>query len=166
MPAYPLLLTELDCVRVVVIGGGAVAERKVVGLIEGGAYPHVISPRLTSRLHALEQAGALAWLPRVYVEGDLIGAALALAATDDRAVNACVAAEARQLGILLNVADAPKEGNFTTTATVRRGDLVLAVTTCGASPALAATIRRELEAQYGPEYALLLAELRELRDGR
>lgn len=165
MAAYPLIITQLDRVRVVVVGGGAVAERKVVGLIAGGARPVVISPDLTVELTSWHAAGALEWLVRCYAAGDLAGAFLAVAATNDQVVNAQVATEAQARGVLANIGDEPGAGSFTTTATVRRGDLLIAVTTNGASPALTARIRRELEAEYGAEYATLLALLRDLRAG-
>ena len=165
MTTYPIMLTNLGQVRVVVIGGGEVAARKVVGLIDGGAKPIVISPTLTPALAALCDTSAITWTARCYAEGDLAGAFLALAATNDSTVNAQVAAEARQRGILANIGDDPVAGNFTTTATIRRGDLVLAVTTSGASPTLTANVRRQLETQYGEEYTALLALLRDIRNG-
>lgn len=164
-PAYPLVLVHLARVRCVVVGGGAVAERKVADLLAGGARPHVISPALTEALAAWCDAGRIAHSARVYQEGDLDGAFLAVAATDDRAANAAVAAEGARRDILVNIADDPQAGNFHTMAVVRRGDLLLGVSTGGASPALTKTIRRELEARYGDEYARLLALLRRLRGG-
>ena len=166
LPAYPLVLTNLDHVRVIVIGGGSVAERKINGLIAGGAHPVVVSPELTPALETWCAKRAITWLQRRYEPGDLAGAFLVIAATNDHAVNMLVAAEARRHGILANIGDDPDKGNCTTTATVRRGDLVVAVTTNGASPALTAKIRRELEAAYGEEYAILLGMLREIRAGR
>jgi siroheme synthase-like protein len=163
--AYPLVLINLARVRCVVVGGGAVAERKVRDLIAGGARPQVISPALTAALAGWHAAGQIEHLARAYRPGDLEGAFLAIAATDDRGVNAAVAEEGARRGILVNVADDPAAGNFHTAATVRRGDLLLAVSTGGASPALAARIRRELGSRYGEEYARLLDLLRGLRDG-
>ena len=163
--AYPLLLTNLDCVRCLVVGGGAVAERKARDLIAGGAQPLVISPALTDGLSALAGEGRIMHRARRYEEGDLRGAFLAIAATDDAAVNAAVANEGAALGILVNVADAPEAGNFHTVATVRQGDLLLTVSTGGASPALAARIRAELAARYRAGYGALLALLRRLREG-
>jgi len=162
---YPLALTNLARVRCVVVGGGAVAERKVRDLLAGGAKPRVISQTLTDVLAVWREAGRIEHLARPYRAGDLDGAFLAIAATDDRAVNATLAAEAARLGILANVADDPAAGNFHTVAAVRRGDLLLSVSTGGDSPALTARIRRELEARYGDEYARLLQLLRALRDG-
>lgn len=164
-PAYPLVLTNLARVRCVVVGGGAVAERKVRDLLAGGARPHVISPALTAALAAWRDEGRITHEARGYRADDLSGAFLAIAATDDRGVNQAVAEEGARLGILLNVADDPAAGNMHTAAVVRRGDLLLAVSTGGAGPALAARIRRELAERYSDEYGLLLALLRRLRGG-
>jgi siroheme synthase-like protein len=150
---YPLVLTNLARVRCIVVGGGRVAERKVRELLTGGARPHVISPRLTEALAAWRDAGRIEHSARVYRAGDLAGAFLAVAATDDRIVNAAIAAEGAQRCVLTNVADDPAAGNFHTVAAVRQGDLLLTVSTGGSSPALAASIRRELEARYGGESA-------------
>jgi siroheme synthase-like protein len=160
---YPLVLTNLAHVRCVVVGGGAVAERKVRDLIAGGARPIVVSPQLTQELDRWRMAGMIEHRARVYVRGDLDGAILAIAATDDSAVNAAVGGEGARLGILVNVADAPARGNFHTMATLRRGKLVFAISTSGGSPALTAHLRRQIEAQYGDEYGILLALLVELR---
>ena len=162
---YPLILTNLAQVRCVVVGGGAVGERKVCDLLAGGARPHVISPTLTETLAAWRDQGRIEHTARVYCSGDLGGAFLAVAATSDRATNATIAEEGARLGILVNIADDPASGNFHTAAAVRRGDLLLAVSTGGGSPTLTARIRRELEARYGDEYAQLLALLRTLRAG-
>lgn len=165
MPSYPLILTNLDRVRVLVIGGGSVAERKAGGLIAGGARPIVISPTVTAALATWHAAGAIDWQLRRYASGDLVGMFLVVAATNDTQVNAQIAIEAAHLGILANIGDDPAQGNCTTTATVRRGDLLLAVSTNGASPALTARIRRELEATYGEAYANLLDVLQRIRAG-
>ena len=162
---YPLALTNLAQVRCIVVGGGAVAERKVRDLLAGGAKPRVISPTLTDALAVWRESGRIEHLARPYRAGDLDGAFLTIAATDDRGVNATIATEAVRLGILSNIADDPAAGNFHTVAAVRRGDLLLSVSTGGDSPALTARIRRELEARYGDEYARLLRLLRALRDG-
>jgi precorrin-2 dehydrogenase/sirohydrochlorin ferrochelatase len=153
--SYPIVLTDLSMARCVVIGGGAVAERKARQLIEAGARPTVISPAISEALAGWREAGQLEHIARAYAEGDLAGAALVIAATDDAAVNGLAAAEARRLGVLANIADDPGAGSFHTVATVRRGDLLISVSTGGASPGLAARLRRELEERYGPEYAEL-----------
>ena len=157
------MLTNLPQVHCVVVGGGAVAERKVRDLIAGGARPIVISPTVTAALANWHVAGQIEHVARAYQSGDLAGAFLAVAATNDRATNAAVTEEATRMGILINVADAPWTGNFYTAATVRRGNLVIAVSTSGGSPSLTAHIRREIEARYGEEYGDLLALLAKLR---
>lgn len=157
------MLTNLAQVRCVVVGGGAVAERKVRDLIAGGARPVVISPTVTAALGGWHAAGQIAHVARAYRPGDLAGAFMAVAATNDRATNAAVAEEATRMGILINVADAPWSGNVHTAATVRRGNLVIAVSTGGGSPSLTAHIRREIAARYGDEYGELLMVLTRLR---
>ena len=153
---YPLVLTDLAARRCVVIGGGAVAERKVAGLCEGGAQPEVISPSLTPSLAQWHAAGSLRHVARGYRHGDLHGAFLVYAATDDPAINAAVAAEAHALGLLFNDAEQAERGNFHTVGAVRRGDLLLTVSTNGGSPSLAAHLRTRLAAHFGPEYARVL----------
>jgi precorrin-2 dehydrogenase / sirohydrochlorin ferrochelatase len=140
---YPLSL-HLAGRRCVVIGGGKVAERKVRGLLTTGALVVVIAPHLTPGLRALVDVGCVAVEQRRYLPGDLSGATLAFAATDQRAVNAAVAAEAREVGVLVNVADAPDEGDFSVPAVARRGDLAIGVSTAGESPAVAALVRDRL----------------------
>jgi siroheme synthase-like protein len=113
----------------------------------------VISPTLSVALAAWHTDGRIAYIPRPYRDGDLEGVALAFAATNDAAANQQVAAEARRRGVLANIADAPEAGSFHTVATLRRGNLLITVSTGGASPSLAAQIRTELAERYGPEYA-------------
>jgi precorrin-2 dehydrogenase/sirohydrochlorin ferrochelatase len=150
--------------RCIVIGGGRVGERKALALLEYGAQVTVISPELTGELVALQRQGRLAWLARGYEEGDLAAAFLVIAATDDPLVQERVHAEAEVGNILLNVADVPRWCNFILPATVRQGDLSLAISTSGRSPALASRLRRELEGWFGPEYAVLLDILGGLRE--
>jgi precorrin-2 dehydrogenase / sirohydrochlorin ferrochelatase len=148
----------------VVVGGGAVAERKVLSLLEAGATVRLISPQLTCTLHELADAGKIDWLNRRFGHGDLTDALLVFAATDNAAVNAAVAQDAAAAGKLVNVADAPELCGFQAPAVVRRGDLRIAISTSGKSPALAARIRKALAAEYGPEYAVLLDLLGRIRE--
>lgn len=163
-PLYPVML-DLTGEPCVVIGGGRVGERKAAGLLAAGADVTVVSPRLTPRLSALAAEGRIRALLRPYAPGlaALAEARLVFAATDDAAVNKAVLAEARKLGKLANAADAPEASGFHVPAVVRRGRLTLAVATAGASPAVAAKLKRQLEAAYGEEYAPYLELLHELR---
>ncbi|MCX5874911.1 MAG: bifunctional precorrin-2 dehydrogenase/sirohydrochlorin ferrochelatase [Deltaproteobacteria bacterium] len=147
-----------------VIGGGRVGARKVQGLLSHGALVTVISPELNEVLSILQRAGTIAWLPRLYQEGDLAGFFLVIACTDDPAVQERIHTEAEERNILLNVADVPKWCNFILPATARRGDLAISVSTAGKSPALASTLRQALEVQFGPEYGALVDILGALRD--
>ena len=154
----------------VVVGGGAVAERKVMGLLEAEAHVTVVAPDLTVQLRALAEMGRLMWIARAYQEGDLASAFLAISATDDRVVNEQVRHEAITRGIPINVVDdapsqmATQHLNFITPAVVRRGDLAIAISTGGKAPALAARIRQQLEQVIGDEYGALTDLAGELRD--
>ncbi len=163
--SYPIVLTALHEARCVVVGGGTIAERKVAALLDSAARVTVISPALTTTLQSWAAGGRLEHIERVYQPGDTDGAALVIAATDDRGVNAEVARAARCAGVLVNVADDPAAGTFHTVATVRRGDVLLTVSTGGASPGFTAALRRRIEAAVGPEYAELLDLLRAKRRG-
>jgi precorrin-2 dehydrogenase / sirohydrochlorin ferrochelatase len=160
---YPIALTHTDRLRCVVIGGGAIATRKVAALLDAGSQVTVISPALDSELAAWRDDGRLTHIARPYESGDLGGASLAFAATDDSQVNAAVAAEARARGILINIADDPGASDFHTLPVIRSGDVQITVSTGGDSPALAALIRRRLESLIGPEYGVLAERLGSLR---
>jgi cobalt-precorrin 5A hydrolase/precorrin-3B C17-methyltransferase len=143
---YPLYLTNLEGLLAVVIGGGIVGERKVTGLLAAGVPTRLISPAATPRLQEWAAEGHLEWLARPYQPGDLVGATLVFAATNQRAVNAEVAQAARQANILCNVADAPAEGDFHVPAVHRQDDLVVAVGTGGRSPRRATAVRDQIAA--------------------
>lgn len=159
----PVLLANLGDVKTVVVGGGTVAEGKVVQMLESGADLTIISPELTDRLATLVRAGQLAHLARVYRPGDLEGAFMVIGATDDRAVNAAVWDEATARHILCNVVDDPPHCNFYAVSVVRQGDLTIGISTNGVAPALANRIRRRFEREFGPEYAEFLAIMKERR---
>jgi precorrin-2 dehydrogenase/sirohydrochlorin ferrochelatase len=160
---YPISL-NISRQLCVVVGGGRVAERKILFLLEAGAKVRAISPQLTATLRELVAAGRFEWLNRCFQPGDLAGAMLVFAATDSRQVNESVAQEAAAMGQLVNIADAPELCSFQVPAVVRQGDLSIAVSTNGKSPALAARIKKQLEADYGPEYAILLDLLGRIRE--
>jgi siroheme synthase-like protein len=150
---YPIFL-NLSGGRCVVVGGGAVAARKVGKLLQAGAEVVVVAPEIRPELADMDAEIQ----NRPYEYGDLEGAQLAFAATDSREVNAAVAREAKEHGIFVNVADRPAEGDFAVPSTLQRGALQVAVSTGGASPALARRIRSELEDGFGPEWAGLVEE--------
>ena len=162
MKYYPVNL-DLRGRRCVVIGGGQVAERKTLTLLEAGADVTVVSPSLAPKLADLAASGRIIHVASLFQEAHLADAHLVLAATNDLAANRTVAHCCRTKGILVNVAAPPEESSFIVPSVVERGDLVIAVSTSGASPALSRTIRQELEKQYGPEYELLLTRLAGVR---
>jgi precorrin-2 dehydrogenase/sirohydrochlorin ferrochelatase len=159
---YPLfaVIEEKPCL---VVGGGAVGERKVADLMAAGARVTVVSRTLTPELAALADRGEITYLPEDFRESQVEGMALVMAATDDPQVNARVSAAAQARAIWVNVADDPEYCTFIVPAMVRRGDLTLAISTGGASPALARQVREELQQHFGPEYGPYLDLLRRVR---
>lgn len=155
-PPY-LIGLRLDGTRCVVVGGGTVAARRIAALLESGAQVVVVSPEAAPAVRALVTAGRLTWHARPYATGDLAGARLALAATNDLAVNRQVAEDARAAGIWVNVADGSAAGDFSIPAILRRGALALAVATGGGAPGYARRLRAQLEQIIGPEYGAALA---------
>jgi precorrin-2 dehydrogenase/sirohydrochlorin ferrochelatase len=149
-----------DCI---VVGGGQVAARKVESLLEAGARVTVVSPRLSPAMKAVVASGGVTHVARGYRPGDIAGCVLVYAATDDPKLHTELAAEARALGILINVVDVPDLCTFIAPAVVRRGALQIAISTGGASPAFAARLRRELEDRFGTEHARTLEVLRAAR---
>ncbi|MFH1216358.1 MAG: bifunctional precorrin-2 dehydrogenase/sirohydrochlorin ferrochelatase [Pseudomonadota bacterium] len=162
MNYFPISLDIRDRLCIV-IGGGKVAARKVSALLASHGNVMVISPELDDELAALASEGSIQWMKREYRKGDLSGAFLVIAATDDSAVQQAIHSEAETGNILLNVADVPKWCNFILPATVRRGDLTISVSTAGKSPALAKQLRQNLEEEYPDDYDLLLQVLGRLR---
>lgn len=162
MGFYPLFL-ELAGRACVVIGGGAVAERKVEGLLQVEASVTVISPTLSDRLEAWKTEGRIRHLRRDYGPGDLAGSQLAFVATDDGDVNAAVAREGRERGVWVNAADDPAHCDFILPSVLRRGPLAVAVATGGSSPALSRAVREELEAYFTPDYTVLAEIAAEVR---
>jgi siroheme synthase-like protein len=166
MALFPLFV-ELAGQPCVVLGGGAVAERKVEALLAAGAVVTIVSPALTPALATLVTSSRVAHVARGYASGDLAGASLAFAATDDGAINAAVAQEGQARGVWVNAADDPEHCDVFLPAIVRRGAVTVAVGTGGTSPALARAVRERIE-QALPEAYGALAEIagdvrRELR---
>jgi precorrin-2 dehydrogenase/sirohydrochlorin ferrochelatase len=159
---YPLCL-DISGKRCVVVGGGAVAERKVERLLSCGARVEVVAKALTPILAAWKREGRIVHRDADYEESCLSGASLVIGATDDETVNGVIAKDARTRGIPVNIVDNPARCDFILPSVVERGDLMIAVSTGGKSPALARKLREELEETYGPEYAVLLEILGEHR---
>ena len=155
MKYYPIYLDIRDKLCVV-IGGGFVAERKVISLLDAGARVTLVSPETTSSLNDMAIAGRIMFKKRPYQDGDLDGAFMAYAATGDKDVNSLVVSEGRKKGVLCNVINAADMCDFIVPSVVERGDLLIAISTCGASPAFAKRLRNELQERYGAEYAVFL----------
>ncbi|MGO8786537.1 MAG: bifunctional precorrin-2 dehydrogenase/sirohydrochlorin ferrochelatase [Terriglobia bacterium] len=175
MRYYPIFL-DLRGRRCAVVGGGRVAERKVRALLQAGARVHVISPALTPRLALLAARKKIDLTPRAYRSGDLDGTApartdgsrgvpptLVFAATNDPETQRAVRKHAEQIGALVNTADEAKESDFIVPASFAQGDLLVAISTSGASPALARRLRRQLQVTLGREYRGYSRFLREAR---
>src|SRR5436309_1090973 len=160
---YPAFL-DLRRRRAVVIGGGAVAAQKVRGLLEAGARVTLVSPDLSADLEALAASGAIDAVRRPYQEGDLAGAAVAIAATDDRSTNRMVWEEAERRGVLLNAVDDVSHCHFIAPSVHRRGGLTVAVSSGGRSPALAVRLRQRIAHLVREEHARLADLLGSLRE--
>ncbi len=162
MAHYPINV-DLSGRRCVVVGGGAVAERKVEALVDFGASVSVVAPNLTPRLMQMAAQDLFEHVVASYEDRHLDGAFLAIAATDDRETNKAVYDGARRRGILVNVVDDPELCVFYVPATLRRGEFVISVSTSGKAPAMAKWVRERLESDYGPEYGELAELMGELR---
>lgn len=156
---YPVFL-NLKNKGCVVVGGGKVAERKVLSLLKSGAEVTVISPELTKRLKKESLSERIKHIPHRYKKGDLKNAFLVIAATDSNEINEKVSEDAPHL---INVVDLPSLCNFIVPSVVKRGSLTIAISTSGVSPSMAKTIRKELEKLYGPEFARYLNSLKKIR---
>lgn len=160
---YPLFADLLGR-RVVVIGGGSVAQRKVITLLDCGAHVLVIAPQLTDKLNDLHKQNLIEAHNRPYHPGDLADAWLVLAATGSEKVNREIFDEAHELHVFCNVVDVPNLCTFQVPALMTRGNLQIAISTGGASPALAGRIRRQLQEHFGPYYETFLEALQDLRN--
>lgn len=162
MKYYPILL-DLNGKLCVVVGGGRVAERKVRSLLQVGARVKVISPQLTHSLSCLKGKGKIIHCQRSFRSGDLHKAFLAIAATDDRRANERVFGQALNRKIPVNVVDDPAHSSFIVPSLVQKGDLLIAISTSGQSPALARALRQKLQKEIGAEYIYLLKLLGAVR---
>jgi precorrin-2 dehydrogenase / sirohydrochlorin ferrochelatase len=164
---YPVFL-NLTGKKCVVAGGGQVALRKVQSLLGSGASIEVIGSRICPGLAPLAAKGLLEIRRQKYDEGDIDGAYAVIAATGDRKLNRSIASEARRKKVLVNVVDDPVNCDFIMPSIMRRGDIAIAISTGGKSPALARKLRARLEKEFGEEYeevARLIGQVRqELKD--
>ncbi|MEO6817980.1 MAG: bifunctional precorrin-2 dehydrogenase/sirohydrochlorin ferrochelatase [Edaphobacter sp.] len=162
MSLFPIFL-KLAARPCVVIGAGNLAESKIESLKAANARVTVIAPQANERIQQMAAAGEIDYQQRSYVEGDLTGMFLVVAATDVPAVNRAVFAEATAKGVLCNAVDDPPFCDFYFPSVVRRGDLQIAISTAGDSPALAQKIRKEINAQLPLDAGEWLADLGNLR---
>jgi precorrin-2 dehydrogenase/sirohydrochlorin ferrochelatase len=163
MKYYPIHL-DIKNRNCLIVGGGAVGTRKVNTLMECGARVVVVSPNPTPQLDRLASEGSVTLKKRAYRSEDLAGMFLVIGATDDESLNRQISEDAERAHILCNIADRPEVCNFILPSIVRRGDLVITISTSGKSPALAKHLRQKLETQFGREYAdflLLMGAIRQ-----
>ena len=152
MRYYPINLDIQDR-HCLVVGGGSVGTRKVSSLLACGARVAVVSPQASEGLQKLARSGSITLNERCYRAADLDDMFLVIGATDDEALNRQISKDAEKRNILCNIADRPDVCNFILPSIVRRGDLVVTISTSGKSPALAKKLRKALEDQFGHEYA-------------
>ncbi len=162
MSFYPVFV-QLEGKKVVVVGGGNVAYRKVLALLECGASIYLAGRVLTPELEQMVEKEEVHFLGREFKDEFLDRAFMIIAATDDKAMNHHISTCARRRGVLVNAVDQPPDCDFIVPSILKRGDLLIAISTSGKSPALARKIRKGLEAQFGHEYADILAIMGRLR---
>jgi siroheme synthase-like protein len=162
MAYFPIYL-DMQQRPCLVVGGGAVAERKIASLLEAGANVTVVSPDITDNIARWWKQGSIHLQARRYRAGDTVGFRIVFAATDDADLNDVVFRECRNSGVWINAADDPSHCDFILPSVLRRGDLAIAISTGGESPALARTIRDELEFYFTGEYDSLLKLASEVR---
>jgi siroheme synthase-like protein len=160
---FPIFV-KLDARLIVVVGGGNIAEGKVPGVLAAGARLRLIAPSITPQIAEWVRFGKIDWLPKEFEAEDLDGAFLVIAATSAPGVNETVFREAEARGILCNAVDDIEHCHFYYGAVVQRGDLQIAISTNGKSPALAQRLRQELETEFGPEYEVWLQWLGAARE--
>ncbi|MDX1709045.1 MAG: bifunctional precorrin-2 dehydrogenase/sirohydrochlorin ferrochelatase [Desulfobacterales bacterium] len=163
MKYYPINL-DIKNRCCLVVGGGAVGTRKVITLLECGARVTVVSPDPTPQLKNLAAEGTIQLKERPYESDDVKRMFLVIGATDDERLNRQISTDAERLSTLCNIADRPEVCNFILPAVVRRGDLMITISTSGQSPALAKKLRIKLETQFGEEYADFLKLMGAIRE--
>ena len=160
---FPMFL-KIEGRPCLVVGAGKIAESKIRSLLVAGAVVRVVAPQARKSVMDWARAGVIQWEARAFAPSDLDGVFLVIAGTTSAALNELVFREARTRHVLCNAVDDPEHCDFYFPAVVRRGQLQVAVSTGGRSPALAQRLRRELETQFSPEYAGWLEELGGTRD--
>ena len=163
-PYYPIFI-DVEDHDVVIIGGGEVCARKAEAMMRYGARVTIVSPDFTGEIESWGRDGKLALRRKRYESGDLDGASIVIASTDDTRVNEQVAADARARKVPVNVVDVTPLCEFIVPAIIEKGSVTIAVSTGGKSPALARTLKEDLNRQIGPEYAEVNDLLGTLRDG-
>jgi len=158
------MFVKLQNKKCIVLGGGQVAERKICLLLEAGGQVVLISPEITEKLKSLVINNKIEYLNRKYKKGDLKGAYIVIAATDSPMVNKKIYEESSKSGIMINIVDAPELCDFILPSFIKRGPLMITVTTDGESPALAKKIRKDIEKIYGEEYGAFTTLLGSLRE--
>ncbi len=162
MSFYPVFV-QLEGKKVVVVGGGNVAYRKVLALMECGAAIHLAGRELTPDLKQMVDNDDIHFLGQEFKDEYLHNAFMIIAATDDKDLNHHISTCAREKRVLVNAVDQPPDCDFIVPSILKRGDLQIAISTSGKSPALARRIRKSLEAQFGQEYETFLAMMGRLR---
>jgi precorrin-2 dehydrogenase/sirohydrochlorin ferrochelatase len=159
---FPIFL-ELEGKKALVVGGGKVAQRKIESLLEHGASIGIIAKQLTTKLNKLVESGKIEHVGKEFKDKHLDDAFLVIAATDEKQLNHRISERARKRGLLINAVDQPSDCDFIFPSIVKRGDLLIAISTSGKSPALAKKLKKELESRFGREYETLLVLMGRLR---
>ncbi len=163
MSLFPIFV-KLEGRLIVVIGGGNIAEAKIPGVLSAGARIRLVAPSITPQIAEWVRFGKIEWLPKEFEAADLDNSFLTIAATSTPGVNEAVYREAEARGILCNAVDDIENCHFYYGAVVQRGDLQIAISTNGKSPALAQRLRMEFEREFGPEYEVWLQWLGAARE--
>ena len=163
MKYYPVNL-DVKNRKCLIVGGGRVGTRKVITLLDCGAIIIVVSPVASEKLLELADNSMITMKKRPYQASDLDGMFLVFGTTDDEVLNRQISADAEKLNMLCNIADRPNVCNFILPSIVNRGDLVISISTSGKSPAFAKKLRKELEKQFGVEYAEFLRLMGAIRE--
>jgi precorrin-2 dehydrogenase/sirohydrochlorin ferrochelatase len=164
MILYPLFL-KLEGKKVLIVGGGQIAEEKLFGVLRSATDVTVVAPQISEKIRGWAEQGLLKHVADEYRPGLVREYFLVIAATDSQTVNQAIYQEAKEAGILCNAVDDPQYCDFYAPAIVSRGEFQIAISTGGNSPALAQKVRKELEQKYGPEYESWTGWLGRVRAG-